>query len=67
MNALNNKEQMETICSLARLPIEWEKSQGSTTLFTFLGIEIDTQRGELWLSAGKKDKNIKGSSVHLVW
>ena len=49
----NNKELMESICTLAGLPLEPEKSQGPTTRLTFLGIEMDSEEGVLRLPPDK--------------
>ena len=48
-----NLHTLQTVCAKLGVPLAPEKQEGPTTTLTFLGIVIDTVRGELRLPADK--------------
>ena len=61
----SNMLLMQRICERAGLPTEPSKSVGPATCLVFLGIEIDTLKGELRLAQDKLDQ-VKADSQPLA-
>ena len=60
-----NLHTLQTVCARLGVPLAPEKQEGPTTTLTFLGIVIDTVRGELRLPADKLQRLLSAVDMWL--